>query len=700
MRLTADRLTTVFLRSWVSAALVVLVALVGVVVLALVPSPSVAPPSSRTGLGTDVESVRVERAQADLPGAGAQNAVVVWDRADGEALSAPDLKAVAAASVSLADLAGGEVGAARPAPDGTMAVVTIPLRLDGAADGDAATPDEAIAGAVDELRTRLDDTAPPELEAMVTGAPAFAADLTRVFDGADTRLLLATVLVVGLLLLLTYRSPVLVVVPLLVVGATEQTALALAAQVLPRVDLPGGGAPTGIASVLVFGAATNYALLIIARYREQLRREVSPLLAMRQALGRTGGAILASGGTVLLALSTLLLTGTEVLRAIAVACIFGVALAMLASLVVLPAVLVLIGRRAFWPFVPRVGAVASEGRVWSRIGSLVAARPARVLVVATLVLLALSASISALRTGLTQDEQFRSAPEAVVAAERLAASLPAGASEPVAVITTPDQSAAVVDAATEVDGVASAAAAPADGENVGAALIQVDIVLDSASGSEASRAAVADLRTALDDVGDGEALVGGAPAEQVDVRATNASDRLIVIPLILALVGLVLVVLLRALLAPVLLVATVVLSYTASLGTSWFLFDRVLGYPGLDGAVIVLSFLFLVALGIDYNIFLTTRAREEAREAGTRAGMLRALTVTGPVITSAGLLLAAVFAVLGVLPLILLTQLGVIVGVGVLIDTLLVRTVVVPALALILGERFWWPGRPHRAEVT
>ena len=682
------RLAAVLLRSRLIALLLLVLAVLGVAAATLPAAPDPVAQSSRNGLDADVESVRVERAQQSLPGAGTQTALAVWERTDGDALTAQDLTGIVGASTSVAELAaGGQVPAPQPAPDGTVALVPVPLQPSGLVGAEA---QEAVAAVVDALRQRLDEAAPDGLRARVTGGPAFAADLTKVFAGADTRLLLATAAVVAVLLLITYRSPVLVVVPLLVVGATEQSALALANQVLPRLGLPADGAPTGIASVLVFGAATNYALLLIARYREQLRTTPDALVAMRTALGRTGAAILASGSTVVGALAVLLLTGTEFLHSIAVASMLGVALAMLASLVVLPAALVLIGRRAFWPFIPRVGAPATEGELWGRLGSAVAVRPARVLIASTLALTALAACVLGARTGLTQNEAFRSPPEAVTAAQRLADALPAGATEPLAVIATPGDAAAVITAATSVAGVASAAPGPSTDRTA-----QVDVVLTSEPGTADSRATVAALRTTLDSVGDGQALVGGAAAERVDVRATNAADRAVVIPLVLALVGLVLMALPRSLLAPVLLVATVVLSYLASLGTSWLLFDRVLGFPALDGAVVVLSFLFLVALGVDYNIFLTTRAREEARELGTRAGMLRALTVTGGVITSAGLLLAAVFAVLGVLPLILLTQIGIIVGVGVLLDTLLVRTVIVPALAFRLGETFWWPAHPH-----
>ncbi len=692
-------LVTTILRSRLTAVLVLLLALGGVTAALLPDAPAAVQPSSRTGLGEGVESVRVQRLQEQLPRSGTDVALLVWERTDGAVLAPADLTALTAVSTSLADLAaGGQVPPPEPAPDGTVALVPLPLEAIAGGGADAET--EAVSR-IDELRERLDDQAPAGLRARVTGGPAFVADLTEVFEGADLRLLLATAGVVALLLLITYRSPGLLLVPLVVVGATEQVTLALADQVLPRLDLPAGGQVTGIASVLVFGAATDYALLLIARYREQLRTETSALVAMRAAVARTGEAILASGGTVVVALAVLLLASTQTLRAIAVACIIGVALAVVAALVVLPCALVIFGRRLFWPLVPRVGDTASPGRVWGRLGVLVAARPGRVLVASAVLLAALSASTLGAATGLSQNEQFRDPPEAVLAAQRLADALPAGVTEPLAVMTTPADVAVVTAAATAVDGVASAAPGAATGGG-GAAegspgVAQVDVVLDAEPGSAGSADAVLSLRAALDDAGAGDALVGGAAAERVDLSAGDADDRRVVIPLVLALVGLVLVLLLRSLLAPLLLVITVVASFTASLGASWLLFDRVLGFPAIDGPVVVLSFLFLVALGVDYNIFLTTRAREESAVVGTRAGMLTALTVTGGVITSAGLVLAAVFAVLGVLPLITLTQIGVIVCIGVLLDTLLVRTVVVPALAFGLGERFWWPGQPHRA---
>jgi RND superfamily putative drug exporter len=409
--------------------------------------------------------------------------------------------------------------------------------------------------------------------------------------------------------------------------------------------------------------------------------------AMRTALGRTAEAILASGWTVVLACLTLLLTTLEGSRALGAAAAIGVAVAMVAALVVLPCALVVCGRRLFWPFVPTVGSASSDGRVWDRLGRAAAQRP-RLVVAAGMGLLALLASGGlGLTTGLSQTEQLRAEPESVKGAATLAEAFPAGTAEPVAVLAPSGSVPAVEEALSAVSGVASTRPGPA-----GAEVAQVDVVLEAEPGSEAAFAIIRDMRAALAAV-EADARVGGSVATALDLEDAQERDRRVVIPLVLALVALVLVVLLRSLVAPAVLVLTVVASYFASVGASWLVFKEVLGYPALEGGVLLLSFLFLVALGVDYNIFLVTRAREEAMRVGTRAGMLTALKVTGGVITSAGILLAAVFAVLGVLPLVTLTQIGIIVCVGVLLDALLVRTVIVPALAFALGDRFWWPAR-------
>lgn len=667
-----------FLRSRLVAVLFVLVGLALAAVALLLPAPDQAEPRSSTGLSSSAESAQVEALRRQLPGSDKSAALIVYNRADNAPLSTTDRTAAQRSAAGV-----GVKAPLQVSENGTVALAVFTL---------SAGDDAQVAKNVDDLRTKLGGL-PAGLQASVTGPAAFTTDLTRVFDGADTRLILVTAAVVAILLLLTYRSPGLVLIPLLVVGITEQVTTSVSEQVLARLGIPAGGAVSGIVSVLVFGAATDYALLLIARYRETLRSEESALAAMRTAVRRVTEPILASGGTVVAALGLLLLASSETLQGIAVGCIIGIALAMLSGLVILPAALVLVGRRIFWPFVPRVGDPATEGKIWGRLGSAVARRPALVLTLAALLLAGLAAGTFGVRTGLAQNEQFRVEPEAVKGAKILAGAFPAGATEPATVITPAEHADAVAKLLPKLDGVAQVR--PGDRNS---SIAAYDVVLDSEPGSKASFTTVANLRTRLDTVSD-QVLVGGGPAESLDVQKADQRDRLLIMPLILLLVGAVLVLVLRSVLAPVLLLLTVIASFFASFGASWLLFDHALNFPALDGSVVLLSFLFLVALGVDYNIFLSTRALEETRSTGTRPGMSTALRVTGGVITSAGLLLAAVFAVLGVLPLITLTQVGIIVCVGVLLDTLLVRTVVVPAFAFLLGERFWWPAKPYRGSA-
>ncbi|WP_435153943.1 MMPL family transporter [Micromonospora aurantiaca (nom. illeg.)] len=680
------------LAAWLTLAAALVV---GVVAFGL-PKPDNPAPVSDTGLSVEWQSTQVERLQEQLPSKDAQTALVVVSRADQAPLSGADRSVLDGLGGELNSLAvGGRISPAQVSPDGTVALVAVPLSTEG---GPSAVVDE-----VEKLREAVGDL-PGELTVEVTGGPAFTADLGKVFQGADTTLLLVTAAVVAVLLLVTYRSPFLWLVPLLVVGATEQITLRVVESLVPAfgIYLPSGQV-TGIASVLVFGAATNYALLLIARYREELRREEDRFAAMRSALRRTAEPILASGSTVVLGVLTLLLSEQETNRALAIACATGVILAMLSALFVLPAALLLFGRGLFWPFVPRVGSAAREGRIWGRLGEMVVRRPLPVAALAVLLLAGLALGGLGIRTGLSETEQFSEKPEAVAGAETLARAFPAGSTQPVAVLTTPQAAQAVLAAANGVDGVASARPGAA-----GDRVAQIDVVLTAEPGSAASDRAVVALRDAVAAVPDSAppavdgadapdgALVGGSVAATYDSNEANTKDLKLILPLILLLVGAVLVLLLRGLLAPLLLVLTVIASFFASLGAAWLLFDHVLDFPALDSGVLLLAFVFLVALGVDYNIFLVTRAREDARRTGTRDGMLSALRVTGGVITSAGILLAAVFAVLGVLPLITLTQIGIIVCIGVLLDTLLVRTVLVPSLAFLLGDRFWWPGRIAR----
>ena len=564
------------------------------------------------------------------------------------------------------------------AEDRTAAIVPVPVTSASNSDN---------IDRVEELRERLRDDAPDGIEVQVTGPAGIQADIGQVFDGADLRLLLATAGVVALLLIITYRSPVLWLVPLVVVAVADRLAAILATNVLELSGLAWDESTVGILSVLVFGAGTDYALLLISRYRDELKTTDSRHAAMARALGRTTEAVLASAVTVVLGVLTLLISAIPTTRGLGAACAVGIVVAATFALVVLPAALVLFGRWVFWPRVPHVGdaVLVDSHSLWRRVGDAVARRP-RSFVAGTVVGLGLLAvGATGITTGLDPADQFLQRPEAIAAAERLGESFPAGTSDPVQVVTRADPQ-RVVTAAEEIDGVTSARVT-----SEGGGVAQVDVVPDAEPGSDEAQAVVTDLRRAVADLD--ETHVGGGDAEALDGGEYAERDRWVILPLILLLVLGALLLLLRSVVAPVLLVATVVATYAASMGASWWLFQGVFGFAAMDTGVPLLAFLFLVALGVDYNIFLVTRAREEARRHGTREGMLRALTATGGVITSAGIVLAAVFAVLGVLPLVVLAQLGAIIFVGVLLDTLVVRTVLVPALALTLGDRFWWPRR-------
>jgi RND superfamily putative drug exporter len=563
--------------------------------------------------------------------------------------------------------------------DGKVAVVTIPLEKSDEV--------EIVTERVSEIRELAAEGMPAGLEVYLTGPEGFQADLNNVFAGADFTLLLSTVIVVAVLLLITYRSPVLWIVPLLVVGTADGMAGQLGRQVATLFGMVPDGSVTGILAVLVFGAGTNYALLLIARYREELLLHEDRHIAMAAAVRGAGPAIIASGSTVALALLTLTLAELGGNRTLGLVCATGIVIAMISALGVLPAALVVFGRGLFWPFIPRFGGTnKSLTGVWAKLGRGVSKRPAIVSILGVLVLAGLAVGSSGIQVGLSTTEQFREKPEAVFGQEILADAFPAGATTPTTVIVNKGTEAEAAKVAETVPGVAEVTVGETDGE-----IVALSVVLDATAGSEEAYQSIRDLRTELATLDSADALVGGLDAETLDVKTAYENDQLLVIPLILLLVLIVLILLLRSLLAPVLLLGTVVVSFFAAMGAAWIIFVELLGLPALDLSVFLYAFLFLVALGVDFNIFLVSRAQEEAVKYGTREGMVRALSATGGVITSAGILLAAVFAVLGVLPLIALFQIGIIVCLGVLLDTLLVRTVIVPALAFMTGDKFWWP---------
>ncbi|RKE23690.1 MMPL family transporter [Streptomyces sp. TLI_171] len=670
------------------AWLVLLLTVVGLgAVFALGPSDATTTEATGASLPASSQSAEVAEIVKSFPAGAVAPAIVVFSNTDGSPLTAAQQELVSQRSASLGAF-GLAPEAARPQVVEDK-VATVAVLLPTAAGDDENT------AAVDRIRQAASADLAAPLQAQVTGGPAFRADVTKVFAGADSTLLIATASVVAVLLLITYRSPVLWLVPLIVVGAGDRTAGILVGALAPHVGVEVDASAAGILSVLVFGAGTDYALLLVSRYRDELHLTDDRFTAMARAWRGTAPAVLASGTTVVLSLLTLLAAELTGNRGLGFAGAVGILTAMLFGLVVLPAALVLPGRWLFWPLVPKVGdpVVADRRGLWSRIGQGVAKRPAQVAVAGTAVLLVLASGALGLRTGLAQEDSFRRTPEAVLGQRTLAAVQPAGAVDPLTLLSSTATGDQVADAARQVPGVSSVT--PGGHTDRWA---RADVVLDSAPGTAASDRTIDQLRRRVAQVPDSGALVGGATAEAYDTSRANAHDTRLVVPLVLAIVLVVLIALLRALVAPLLLVATVILSYFAALGASWTVFRTFYDFPATDTNVPLLSFLFLVALGVDYNIFLIARTREDT-VAGhdTRRAVLRALASTGGVITSAGILLAAVFAVLGVLPLITLTQIGIIVGIGVLLDTLLVRTVLVPALVLLTGRRFWWPGRPETA---
>ncbi|MFE9629036.1 MMPL family transporter [Streptomyces sp. NPDC006527] len=606
-------------------------------------------------------------------------AVVVYTGDGADAKAAADRNAFAPFAP-----AGEEVSQPIPSEDGEALMTVVPL-----------DSEDEITDTIDKLREIAGANAPPGVEVEVGGPAGSLTDQVAVFDGLDSTLLIATALVVAALLLITYRSPILWLLPLLSVGfaavLTQVTAYLLA----KHAGLPVNPQSAGVLMVLVFGVGTDYALLLIARYREELHRHADRHEAMRIALARSGPAILASAGTVAVGLACLAFADIDSSRSLGLVGAVGVVCGFLAMVTVLPALLVITGRWVFWPFVSHHGTPARKPRtVWSRIGTAVARRPRWSWMMSVAVTGVLALSATGISMGLTQAEMFQDKPESVVAQGRISAHYPSGASDPAEIITSTDQAAEVRTAAAAVEGVArveDGGDRTPDGQ-----LTTLWVVLEYAPDSQAAKDTIDDLRDAVHQVEDADALVGGTTAQTLDTQRAADRDLTTVIPIVLLVVLGVLVWLLRALVAPLLLLATVVLSYFAALGASNVLFEHVLGFAGVDWSIPLLGFVFLVALGIDYNIFLMHRVKEETVRLGHTRGVLEGLTSTGGVITSAGIVLAATFAVFAGMPLVTMAQMGVLVGIGVLLDTFLVRTVLVPALALDLGRWFWWPGKLFR----
>lgn len=621
--------------------------------------------------------------------AAATPAVVVFARRDGLGRSGLAVVRRARARVGTAHLP--DTAAPSPvavAADGRAASFSVAI----AASAPAATLDRDVAairrltaaGAVPAV-----DHPPAGVLAVAVGGPAgSAADAVGAFSGIDGRLLAVTVLVVALLLLLIYRSPVLWLLPLVSVGLAAAWSEG-ATTLLARSGAVVNGMTVGILTVLVFGAGTDYALLLMARYREELRRHEDPHAAMAVALQRAGPVILTSGATVVLALLCLMVAQLRDIAALGPVCAIGVGCALVAQLAVLPALLVVTGRRVLWPAVPRVGdpAPGAEGR-WARLGGALERHRRPVWVGLGLLLAGCCVGLLAYRGGVDQENGFRGLVGSVAAQRLLEANFPAGQGAPISVLVERPATLEAVEAAVRAVPDVAAVSGP---EPIGAADL-VSVTLRVPPTSAAAAHAVVALRHRLATASPG-ALVGGETATNVDIAAAASHDRATVIPLVAVVVLVMLAFLLRCLLAPLLLVASVLLSYLASLGVAALVTRSLFGFPGFDPTVAIFGFVFLVALGVDYTVFLMARVREEAGHLGTVPGVQRGLEATGSVITSAGVVLAATFTVLAVLPLIALTEVGFLVAFGVLVDTVLVRSALVPALAMDLGDAIWWPSR-------
>jgi putative drug exporter of the RND superfamily len=532
----------------------------------------------------------------------------------------------------------------------------------------------------------------PGLSVHVAGPAASAADQLKIFKGIDTTLLYATLAVIIVLLLITYRSPVLWLLPIISAGVSLIVAQAVI-YLLTQHGLVVNGQSGGILVVLVLGASTDYALLLVARYREELRRHEDRHEAMAIALRRAGPAIIASAGTVIAAMLCLMVAESADISGLGPVAAIGIAVGLLAMITLLPALLVIVGRWVFWPLRPRYGSEEPTTRgTWARIGRRIAVRP-RAVWMTTVVLLACAwLGLIGFKVGaLTTAQSYRGTPASVAAEQVLAKHFPGGAGEPVAVIGNAPAASQLRTALAGTKGiVAVTPPAVKDG------LVYLQATLASQPDSPAAAATVDRVRAAVHAVPGADAKVGGGTAITSDVERYATRDRNLIIPLVLVVVLIILGLLLRSVVAAFLLIGTVVLSFGAALGLSALVFRHVFGFAGADTAMPLFVFVFLVALGIDYNIFLMTRVREESKRSGTRLGAITGLGATGGVITSAGLILAGTFATLGTLPLVILTEIGFTVALGVLIDTVIVRSVLVTALTLDVGRWMWWPSRLAR----
>jgi len=612
-------------------------------------------------------------------------AVVVYQPA-GAITPADQAKVVADARrfASVPHVSGKVVGPI-PARDGRALEVIVPIRVGANGWND-------IAPAVKQMRS-VADSSTGGLRAYVTGPAGYAADFSNVFQGFDSKLLYITAAIVIVILLFTYRSPGLWLLPVACVFVALTAAQAVIYLLARHAGLTVNGQSAFILTVLVFGAGTDYALLLIARYREELRRHADRHEAMAVALHRAGPAIIASGSTVILSLLCLLVAELNSTKSLGPVMAIGIAVGLCAMLTLLPALLVIFGRWMFWPVRPTLGSPEpTERGLWARIGWRMARRPRMVWVVTAVVLGAMALGLTGLKaSGLQNRDAFRTTQNSVTGEKALDRHFPAGAGDPVQVVGNAAAASALRSAVAATPGV-TAVTTPV----VKDGLAFVEGTLTSSSDSQASFRTVDRLRATVHAIPGADAKVGGGSAVNLDIQRATRHDRNLVVPLVLLVVFVILAMVLRTLVAPLLLIGTVVLSFAAALGVSALAFDHLFGFAGADASLPMWVFVFLVALGVDYNIFLMTRVHEESRRHGTRQGALLGLAATGGVITSAGLVLTGTFVALGTLPLVFVTELGFAVAFGVLLDTFVVRSVLVTALNLDIGRWIWWPSRLSR----
>ena len=637
-------------------------------------------------LPANAESTAVLALEKQFPSGQTVPAVVIYYRATGltgadRAKAAADHDAIIAQHLDLSLPPSPPI----PSQDGKAILYSVPFQQ---------TPDsDRLIAAVKALRS-IAGSGGGGLEVKVTGPAGFSVDANAVFGDINSKLLLATVGIVTLLLLLTYRSPFLWLLPLIAVGLSNQITSAVVYGVA-RAGLTVNGLSAGILTVLIFGAGTDYALLLIARYREELRKHEDRHEAMAFALHRAGPAIAASGATVTISLLCLLVAELNSNKGLGPVSAIGIVLTLIAMLTLLPALLVVVGRGVFWPFIPRYGSAPhEESGIWAQIGAWIAGRPRTIWITTAVLLGILTLGLIETNNSLTQENGFRTQPDSVIGQQLIAQHYPSGVGTPTNIVVRP---------AANVEAARVAAQANTDVALVGPAetagdLARFDVTLKSAPDSSASYAAIDQIRAEVKAAAGPGALVGGSDAVNLDVNRASSHDIKVIMPLVLLVVLIILGALLRAVVAPLLLILTVILSFAASLGVSVVVFDRLFHFAGEDASLPLYGFIFLVALGIDYNIFLMARVREESAHLGTRRGMRKGLAVTGGVITSAGIVLAGTFSVLAILPLVTLTEVGFVVAFGVLLDTLIVRSILVPALTLDVGARMWWPSNLARRE--